>query len=838
VQVKKIKSPAASWARDRSACASMRCFGLLKTDRPGLAPGALASASIVVMHNASNKHTASPALLKKKQGLQTGLALALGMLPALHCLAQSQEAQNPPTTPQQKAKAEKSAPTAKTEQLDRVEVEGKASDEAQRRASTASKIIIGREEIERFGDSTVGEVLKRLPGVTTGGRPGRGGEVRMRGMGNGYTQILVNGERMPSGFSLDQLPPEQVERIEVLRAPTAEYGARAVAGTINVVLREALQRRLNEFRMALSEERGRFTPSASWTRNDKLDDHGGAYNLTINAQQFDHRDATNTTALTHSLITGADSLLATTGENEEKRRSINGNLRLQWKLDGGDALSIQPFFVSSRSDTSSGFTQLRTPALLPGQPDPSGTPQPPNNFDRAQIDGDSKFDMLRVNTQWTHRLGASSKLELRAGAGLGNSDSHSYRQEFSKDNPVPTRVQDDKTHNEDRSWSLNGKFSRQFENEHSLVAGLEGEGTQRDQTRVCLQNGISCRSLLDFGDELSAASQRLALYAQDEWSVGKQWSFYAGLRGETIATQSTAANYSVSNRSSVVTPLFHAVWKFEENSRDQIRASLTRSYRSPALQDLIAKPSVNSQYPCPDNAPCGPNQVNYADRSGNPNLKPELAVGLDLAYERYLSKGGILSASVFYRRISDLMRKVTSLQTVPWANVPRWVSSPQNIGNASTMGLELEAKFRLDEYFPEAWPVSIRSNLSLFNSKVDGIPGPNNKLDQQPRGTANLGADYKLRSLPLSLGAGLNWTPSVTIQQSVMTEAHNSRKVVLDAFALWSINPSTQLRLSASNLDPLNYSNGNITTTTDQVITTNSAGPSYTQWQLRLEIKV
>lgn len=798
------------------------------------------------MPNAKNKLTATPsgpALLKNKQRLQTCLALALGLLPAAHSFGQSQEPQSPQAAPQQKATPEKAPtpPAAKTkaEQLDRVEVEGRATDEAVRRASTASKIVIGREEIERFGDSTVGEVLKRLPGVTTGGRPGRGGDVRMRGMGNGYTQILVNGERMPPGFSLDQLPPDQVERIEVLRAPTAEYGARAVAGTINVVLREALQRRLNDWRFGLSEERGLWSPSVGWTRNDKLDDHGGAYNLTMNAQQVSHRDDQNTSTLTHSIKTGADSLLSTRGQTEDERRGLNLNLRLQWKLAGGDSLSIQPFLVASKSSSSNVFSQTRTPAWpVNGQTDPSGAPKPLNPFDNARIDGDSKFEMLRVNTQWTHRIDDDSRVETRAGLGLGRSDSHSLRQEFVGASTTPTRTQDDKTKAQDRSWSLNSKYSHQFENEHSLVAGLEGEGTQRDQTRICQQNGLSCPGLLDFGDDLSASTQRFALYAQDEWSVGKQWSFYAGLRGETIATRSSAANYQVSNRSSVWTPLLHAVWKFDEKSRDQLRASLTRSYRSPQLQDLIAKPAINSQYPCPDGQPCGENAVNYADRMGNPNLKPELATGIDVAYERYLSKGGILSASLFYRRISDLMRNDTRLQTVPWAHVPRWVSSPQNIGNATTMGLELEAKFRLDEFLPEAWPVSVRSNLSLFRSSVEGIPGPNNRLDQQPRATANLGADYRLRSLPLSLGAGLNWTPAVTIQQTLLTEAHNSRKVVLDAFALWSINPNAQLRLSASNLDPLNYSNGNITTTADQIITTDSGGRSYTNWQLRLELKV
>jgi iron complex outermembrane receptor protein len=103
---------------------------------------------------------------------------------------------------------------------------GRASDMDERRNSVAGKQIYGREELDRNGDSNLGDVLKRLPGVTLGGRPGRGGDVRMRGMGSGYTQILLNGERPPAGFSMESLSPDQVERIEIMRGPVAEHSTR------------------------------------------------------------------------------------------------------------------------------------------------------------------------------------------------------------------------------------------------------------------------------------------------------------------------------------------------------------------------------------------------------------------------------------------------------------------------------------------------------------------------------------------------------------------------------------------------------------------------------------
>ena len=236
------------------------------------------------------------------------LALVAALVLAFPASAQTaapttrdQPATPPADTASKDAKTNKDA--ADAGQLNRVEVVGNNSEVEQRRASTASRIVIGKEEIERYGDSSVSEVLKRLPGVTTGGRPGRGGDVRMRGMGGGYTQILLNGERMPPGFSLDNLPPDQLERIEVMRAPTAEFGARAVAGTINIVLKEALKKTANEVRMGTSVEGDQASSNASWTRNNKIAENI-PYTFTLSLNRSNTRDDSESRTQWTDLNTG------------------------------------------------------------------------------------------------------------------------------------------------------------------------------------------------------------------------------------------------------------------------------------------------------------------------------------------------------------------------------------------------------------------------------------------------------------------------------------------------------------------------------------------------------
>jgi outer membrane receptor protein involved in Fe transport len=92
--------------------------------------------------------------------------------------------------------------------------------------------------------------------------------------------------------------------------------------------------------------------------------------------------------------------------------------------------------------------------------------------------------------------------------------------------------------------------------------------------------------------------------------------------------------------------------------------------------------------------------------------------------------------------------------------------APKNLGRAVTQGIELEAKFRLDQLVDGAPPVELRSNLSLFRSRVAEVPGPDNRLDEQPKGTLNLGADYRFRGTPLTLGGSLNLTPGYRTQVS------------------------------------------------------------------------
>lgn len=117
--------------------------------------------------------------------------------------------------------------------------------------------ILTRDEIEKTGKQSIQEVLRgitadglgSIPTSFTNGFASGSAAVSLRGLGVNSTLVLVNGRRMSTyGLAddgtrtfvdLNSLPLEAVDRIEVLKdGASAIYGADAVGGVVNIILRK------------------------------------------------------------------------------------------------------------------------------------------------------------------------------------------------------------------------------------------------------------------------------------------------------------------------------------------------------------------------------------------------------------------------------------------------------------------------------------------------------------------------------------------------------------------------------------------------------------------------
>lgn len=122
---------------------------------------------------------------------------------------------------------------------------------------TAPVLVYDTDYFQRFEPLTVGDALKRVPSVTFLSDVLESDGVRLRGLDPAYTQILINGEEVPgagsssgaigngadTAFFVDRIPAELISKIEIVRSASANRSGDAMAGAINIVLKDGYARR-------------------------------------------------------------------------------------------------------------------------------------------------------------------------------------------------------------------------------------------------------------------------------------------------------------------------------------------------------------------------------------------------------------------------------------------------------------------------------------------------------------------------------------------------------------------------------------------------------------------
>ena len=113
-------------------------------------------------------------------------------------------------------------------------------------SATASVTVVERQEVERSGARTIGELMRFIPGVDISTNGSRGGltTAQLRG-GDEKSMVLLDGVpvnddtyQVGSVFDLEGLPADSVERIEVVRGPLSSFfGSTGLAGVVNVITR-------------------------------------------------------------------------------------------------------------------------------------------------------------------------------------------------------------------------------------------------------------------------------------------------------------------------------------------------------------------------------------------------------------------------------------------------------------------------------------------------------------------------------------------------------------------------------------------------------------------------
>lgn len=727
-------------------------------------------------------------------------ALAIGLSRALACalLLPAGVALAAPDTATDAATAIAGDP----KDLDAVVVQGEIA-YRNRTDDTAPVLSYDLEYFQRFEPNTVGDMVKRLPGAAfIGSDIGEYDGVQLRGLGGGYTQVLINGKQVPGAgddrsFWVDRIPAEMVDRIEILRSNSANRSGDAMAGAINIVLRDAYAFDGSYLRVGVNRAfDGEVNPTfGAVTSGEAL---GGRVLAGINVQ--DRYRAKNKRSDRFS-DPSMDELVSFEDQVEVKDgRDYSGNL--SYTVDVGETgrLGVDGFFVKTDRDiTEVSFEEEYDDGEVI----------------TADVPGRSTVD------QKNWGLGVEYRFDMAGGTTELGVDHARFEDDSVESEESYAYVDGEWDEAEGESLAIDAKDAEtRFEIAHKrdlgaaaeMEFGIDYRRKKRDIDHTFYEweaesEGDPVAYEIDGTVESVIEETRLDPYLMFSGQAG-MLAWEAGLRLETTESEIHYVEDGESEGESrkdydELLPSLHLKWDLTD--ADRLSLSLARSVKRPNFNELV---------PALLDGEFGDN-----DYIGNPQLDAETANGLDFGYERRLGRRGVFGVNLFYRDVSDLIELVNTgapseeavatweelVEDGEYATIEEamaaepadsFVFSSGNVGDGKVYGVEFDLSTPLTAFGMEHTGVFM--NYAWVKSKVDDFLGER-RFNDQARSTFNVGFIQDLPTVDASFG--LSYRKQGDAYTRILAEEVTIRYGAdLEAFVEKRFGDSVSVRLSASNL--------------------------------------
>lgn len=667
--------------------------------------------------------------------MKLGLLLGAAVAPLAFALAAPAMAQD--------------APAAPTTSLEEVIVTGEPV-MRNRTDDVVPTLSYDLEYFQRFEPLTVGDALKRVPSVAFLSDMLEYDGVRLRGLDSAYTQILIDGERVPGAgldrsFFVDRIPAELIDRVEVVRSSSANRSGDAVAGSINIVLRDAL-----------ALDGGYIRAGALHWEDSEYGQWGGTFGAVWGGQ------------------VGPGRLLI--GGNMQDRRNPKDKYSIRYDEPGGTIENTE-IQTDVRDGTDYSFNADYTVDVLGGELRLSGLFVRTDRYqdedsleyedgveDAAHLsvvndnDLDILTDNLSLNARYRREMfGGETTFKL----GYASIDDDQYEFEgeseylrdaitFPDEDRYTLDATDSQIQDEEYSAAIEHKID--LGNDLELEFGVQWNDKTRDtniteapRIRFNVPNAPGVRPTVPafgaftpvLGGLGTIEETRLDPYIMLSGENGPlKWE--AGLRyesTETTITDLTAAPADQVTDNDYGEFLPSASLRFRLNETDRITFSAARTVRRPNFNQL--SPVTLEE------------EFGDSDFMGNPNLEPETALGFDLGFERRLGRRGVVGINAFYRDVENLIEE-TNTGAEGSAGPGTFIYTVDNVGNGKVYGLEFDLSTPLD--FVGLPSTGVFLNYSWLDSEITDFIGER-RFNSQSDYVLNLGFTHDIPTWELAFGA-------------------------------------------------------------------------------------
>jgi ferric enterobactin receptor len=496
--------------------------------------------------------------------------------------------------------------------LDAVQV---TAEKAQMQLNLDKKVFNVDKNITATG-GTAEDVLKNVPSVTVDAD----GSAKLR---NNDTKIYVDGR--PTMMSLNQIPADQIESVEVISNPSAKYEAGTMGGIVNIVLKKNKKPGYNGF-LGLGVGSGQR--------------YNGTLNLNVKEGRW------NVSGFYNGMKSANPTLGYVYRDNKAGQRIFNqnttttfdntfqiGRLGLDYSINNRNTLTfagniVQGTFNINSDQTFSSPLDLGDLQINYG----TRTIRPKNKFTNQQLQATWKKTYAKKGkelvTDFTYGFGSSSN--------VANWVTNNFN---AKKSALPTNITDITGGNKGQQYNFQVDYTNPINDSTKFEFGVRSNANVRDQTSYFDVKKGTEPTKRDLNSSFDAHITDVinAIYFNYSSRLKAGISYQVGLRyeqsqldGKSNIKNTTSFGYSYNNLDKSLFPSIYLSKKLDKTS--EIQLNYSRKIGRPDFMQLMPVVQNND-----------PKNI----RRGNPALQPEFVNLGELNYNKQFGNNNWL-VSLYY----------------------------------------------------------------------------------------------------------------------------------------------------------------------------------------------
>ncbi len=576
------------------------------------------------------------------------------------------------------------------------------------------------------------DVMRNVPSVQVD----IDGNVTVR---NAAPQIYIEGR--PTTLSLDQIPADAIESVEVITNPSAKYDASGGnAGILNIILKKNKKSGYNGNLRAGVDKRGSVNGGGDFNVRQ------GKINFSASAMVNQNKSRTTGTTDRLNLFENPQTSIHQANNNRTNGAFVFGRMGLDYFMTNRTTLSVAGIKVHGEFKPNE-IISINTDSLFSGGKISS--------FSERVSSGKREFNANGLQLGMKHlfpQTGQELTADLNYFSGKNNGNSLYVTDYFTSAGGSKTGEYQQKLINDgtNRFLTVQTDYVKPFK-KIKLETGLRAQlrRLQNTNNNYVLNQGTNQFELISLANSNYKNKDNVyAAYISLTGSV-KDFGYKVGLRGESSEYTGTLLTNNSKFSNSYPVSLFPSVFLSQKlKNKQELQMSVTRRINRPNFFQIIP-------------------YVDYTDNlnitKGNPDLKPEFTQSYEFSYSKTFKGNNTFLASTYYKKTTDLITRYQDKGIHPITGQEILINTFINANSSQAYGAEFTSVNTIKKW----WDIS--TNINLYNSKIntDNINGTspdalwswfgkfNSNFKLPAKFTAQFTATYQSKTnLPVNQGGG------------------------------------------------------------------------------------